>query len=70
LLFEQVESQPQAVGVEIRVAVDVLERVEVRIRALRDFAQQQAAIGEAAGEVASFAVGGRAAGHFHQERSA
>ena len=60
-------AQPEAVGVEVAVAGDVLKGFEVVGRTLGNFAQNQAAVAAAAGEVSAFAIRGRALGDFHEE---
>ena len=60
-------AQPEAVGVEVAVTVDVLKGFEVVGGALGNFAQNQAAVAAAAGEVSAFAIRGRALGDFHEE---
>ena len=60
-------AQPEAVGIEIAVASDVLKGLKVVGRALGNFAKNEAAVTAAAGEVSAFAIRGRAFGDFHEE---
>lgn len=57
---------PQIIGVEVKVAADVLKRGAVFRRALGRFAQQKLAVG-ALGQMAAFFVHLGAVGYFHEE---
>ena len=61
-----IETDPEVVGVEESVAVDVLERGEIGVGALGRFAKEEIAR-ESAGQVAAFFVGVRALSDFHEE---
>ncbi len=67
---ERSEVDPHVVGVEVAVAADVLERVEVVVGGLGGLAQHQPTVGATPGEVAALAVRRRAAGHLHDEGDA
>ena len=67
LVAQAVQPDPQVIGIEELVAIDVLKRLFIGGRALGAFAEQQATVVAAAGEVPAFAIGGGAAGHFHGE---
>ena len=63
------EVEPEVVGVEEFVSFDVLEKGKVGFGALGHFAEDQAVVAGADGEVSSFFVGFGAAGDFHREGS-
>lgn len=65
-VLEGGEVEPEVVGVEVAMALDVLEVVEFVLGALGDFAEEEGAA-DGFGEVSAFAVGGGAAGDFHDE---
>ncbi len=66
-VLENIQSDPQCIGIEIAVAVDVLEGGEIVVRALGNFAENELVVFLANGEVATFFIGFRAAGDFHDE---
>ena len=66
-ILERVQADPQSIGVEVAVAVDVLEGGNVFVRALGDFTEDEPVVRLADGQVAALLVCFRAAGDFHDE---
>ena len=63
---ERAQVDPQVVRVDVAVAADVLQRLEVLLGRLRGLAQHEPAVLAPAREVAALAVGLRAVGDLHQ----